>query len=222
MTSSPDRRSGLARRLRDARSALWRSTPRRLAVVLAVVVVVAAVPRWGSAQNAASSAQNPEVDRWLDGSLPLSLGFDSTRFRVSTLGTRSVIGTEDPALGTPPYRLLDADLLGTAISLGLKLRWPTTGASALNALAPYMSFGPTVLFPADDALRPAGRSEGSMALGLSWGAGLSWRFARNAELFGSYRFLQFGRDSLSHSDRTIPSDTDLTGHDILYGISIRF
>jgi opacity protein-like surface antigen len=61
-----------------------------------------------------------------------------------------------------------------------------------------------------------------MALGLSWGAGLSWRFARNAELFGSYRFLQFGHDNLSHGDRTLPSDTELTGHDILYGISIRF
>jgi len=136
-----------------------------------------------------------------------------------------VIGTEDPGLGTAPYRLLDADLLGTAISLGLKLRWPTTGASALNALAPYLSFGPTVLFPGDGASRtgqPGGRNEGSMALGLSWGAGLSWRFTRNAELFGGYRFLQFGRDGLSHGDRAIPPETDLTGHDVLYGISIRF
>ena len=203
-----------------------------LAVVLAVVVAVAAVPRSSSAENPASSeqnptssAQNPEIDRWLDGSLPLSLGFDSTRFRVSTLGTRSVIGTEDPGVGTAPYRLLDADLLGTAISLGLKLKWPTTSGSTLNALAPYLSFGPTLLFPADGASRsgPAGgRNEGSMALGLSWGAGLSWRFTRNAELFGGYRFLQFGRDSVSRGDRTSPSDTELSGHDVLYGISIRF
>ena len=196
-----------------------------LAVALAVAVTVAAGPALSSAQSAASSARNPEVDRWLDSSQPFSLGFDTNRFRVSTLGARPVIGTEDPSLGTAPYRLLDADLLGTAISLGLKLKWPTTSASALSALAPYLSFGPTVLFPADDSLRAGpsgGRSESSMALGLSWGAGLSWRFARNAELFGSYRFLQFGRDSLSHGDRTTPSDTELTGHDILYGISIRF
>ena len=189
-----------------------------LVLTLAVVVAAAAVP-------ASGSAQNPEVDRWLDGSLPLSLGFDTARFRVTTLGSRAVIGTEDPSVGTAPYRLLDQDLLGTAISLGLKLRWPTTGASTLGALAPYLSVGPTVLLPGDDALRsgqPGGRSESSMALGLSWGAGLSWRFARNAELFGSYRFLQFGRDSLSHGDRTVPSETELTGHDVLYGISIRF
>ena len=196
-----------------------------LAVVLAVAAGLTAAPRSSTAQNSASSAQNPEVDRWLDGSLPLSLGFDTSRFRVSTLGPRPVIGTEDPGLGTAPYRLLDEDLLGTAISLGLKLRWPTTGASALNALAPYLSFGPTVLFPGDGASHSGqlgGRNEGSMALGLSWGAGLSWRFTRNAELFGGYRFLQFGRDTLSHGDRPNPSDTELTGHDVLYGISIRF
>ena len=40
MTSSPDRRPGLARRLRDARSTLRRSAPRRLAVVLVIVVVL--------------------------------------------------------------------------------------------------------------------------------------------------------------------------------------
>jgi opacity protein-like surface antigen len=61
-----------------------------------------------------------------------------------------------------------------------------------------------------------------MAFGLSWGAGLSWRFARNAELFGGYRFMQFGRDSLAHGERSTSSDTELTGHDFLYGISVRF
>src|SRR5881397_3189764 len=70
--------------------------------------------------------------------------------------------------------------------------------------------------------QPASRTDGPMAIGLSWGAGLSWRFTRNAELFGGYRFMQFGRDSLSHGDRSTSSDTELTGHDVLYGISVRF
>ena len=68
--------------------------------------------------------------------------------------------------------------------------------------------------------QPTG-SNGPMALGLSWGAGLSWRFARNAELFGSYRFMQFGRDSLSQGERPV-SGSELTGHDFLYGINLRF
>jgi opacity protein-like surface antigen len=191
---------------------------------LAVVLAVATL----AVSPASGDAQGLGLERWLDGSLPFLLGVDTSRFRVSTLGTRPVIVTEDPAFNHVPYRLVDSDLLGTAVSLDLKLRWPrasTSGTSALSSLAPYLSFGPTVLVPgAEGPSRPglAGTgSDGVMTLGLSWGAGLSWRFARNAELFGGYRFMQFGRDSLSHGDRTT-SDTELTGHDFLYGISVRF
>jgi opacity protein-like surface antigen len=170
----------------------------------------------------AGSAEGPETERWLDPSQPFSLGVDTSRFRVSALGTRPVIATEDPALSSPPYRLLDSDLLGTAVSFDLKLRWPLPStSSALGALAPYLSFGPTLLVPGAEGVsrpgQPGARSEG-LAVGLSWGAGLSWRFTRNTELYGGYRFMQFGRDSLSH-DR---SETELTGHDVLYGISVRF
>lgn len=191
-----------------------------LAVVLALVAV--------AMSPGSGEAQAPEVERWLDGSQPFSLGVDTSRFRVSTLGVRPVIATEDPAIGNVPYRLVDSDLLGTAMSFDLKLRWPastSSGGAALGSLAPYLSFGPTVLVPGAEGVpragQASGRSDGPMALGLSWGAGLSWRFAQNAELFGSYRFMQFGRDSLSHGDRPF-SDSELTGHDFLYGISVRF
>lgn len=171
----------------------------------------------------AGRAEGPETERWPDPSQPFSLGVDTSRFRVSTLGIRPVIATEDPALSSVPYRLLDSDLLGTAVSFDLKLRWPLSStSSALGALAPYLSFGPTLLVPGAEGVsrpgQPGARSEGPLAVGLSWGAGLSWRFTRNTELYGGYRFLQFGRDSLSH-DR---SETELTGHDVLYGISVRF
>lgn len=174
-----------------------------------------------------SAAQGPEVERRVDAAQPFSLGVDTSRFRVSSLGPRPSIGTEDPSLSSAPYRLIDADLFGTAVSFDLKLRWPSTaGGSTLGSLAPYLSFGPTVLFPGAEGVarpvQPGPRSDSPMAIGLSWGAGLSWRFARNAELFGGYRFMQFGRDSLSHPERSIPSDTELTGHDVLYGISVRF
>jgi len=178
---------------------------------------------------APGSAQWPEVERWLDGSQPLALGLGTSRFRVSTLGTKPVIAIEDPSSGGAPYRLIDSDLYGTAISFDLKLRWPplsATGTSALGAVEPYLSFGPTLFVAgSDSALRlgqPGSRSDGAMSLGLSWGAGLSWRFTRNAELFGGYRFMQYGREgAYSHGERSLP-ETDLIGHDILYGISGRF
>ena len=176
---------------------------------------------------AAVRAQEPEVVRRVDSAQPFSLGVDSSRFRVSTLGPRPLIGTEDPALSSAPYKLVDAELFGTAVSFDLKLSWPSSSAaSTLGSLAPYLSFGPTVLFPgADGGSRsplPASRTDGPMAIGLSWGAGLSWRFARNAELFGGYRFMQFSRDSVAHGDRPLSPDAELSGHDVLYGISVRF
>jgi opacity protein-like surface antigen len=193
---------------------------RRLALFLALaLLIVGAAP---------GDAQWPEVERWLDGSQPVTLGLDASRFRVSTLGTKPVIATEDPSYSSAPYRLIDSDLHGTAISFDLKLRWPfasATATSSLGAVEPYVSFGPTLFVTgSDNAPRPAQsgpRSEGAMSLGLSWGAGLSWRFTRSAELFGGYRFMQYGRDSLfSRSERS--SSDDLIGHDVLYGLSVRF
>jgi len=178
---------------------------------------------------APGSAQWPEVERWLDGSQPVMLGLGTSRFRVSTLGTKPVIAIEDPSYGGVPYRLIDSDLYGTAVSFDLKLRWPfssATASSGFGAVEPYLSFGPTLFVAgSDNVLRlgqPGSRSEGAMSLGLSWGAGLSWRFTRNVELFGGYRFMQYGRESVfSHGERSSP-ETDLIGHDVLYGISVRF
>ncbi len=189
---------------------------RWLLPLVLILIVLAVCPEAGRAEG-------PEVERWLDSSQPFSLGVDTSRFRVSTFGTRPVIATEDPVLSSGPYHLLDSDLLGTAVSFDLKLRWPLSStSSALGALAPYLSFGPTLLVPGAEGMsrpgQPGARSEGPLAVGLSWGAGLSWRLTRNAELYGGYRFMQFGRDSLSH-DR---SELELTGHDVLYGISVRF
>jgi len=186
----------------------------------AAVLALAVLVTWPDSGN----AQGPEVERWLDSSNPFSLGVDTTRFRVSSLGTRPVITTEDPALTSAPYRLIDSDLLGTAVTFDLKLRWPlfSGSGSSLPSLAPYLSFGPTVLVPSAEGVSrpgPPGKSEGPMAFGLSWGAGLSWRFSRSAELFGGYRFMQFGRENLSHGERP---ETELTGHDVMYGISVRF
>jgi opacity protein-like surface antigen len=169
-------------------------------------------------------AQWAELERWLDGSQPLTFGLDTGRYRVTTFGAKPVIGAEDPSYGQGPFRLVDPDLHGTALSLDLKLRWPSSAsAGTIGGVEPYLSVGPSLLLMGSDlGPRPAAltpRSDGAMAIGLSWGAGLSWRLSRNAELFGGYRFMQYGREGvLSHGER----DADLIGHDVLYGISVRF
>jgi hypothetical protein len=164
-----------------------------------------------------------EMWRLFDGSQPFTLAVESSRFRVSNLGTRPVISVDDANPGNPPYRIIDTDLRGSGVSLDLKLRWPTAtsaGASGFGTVEPYLSFGPMLVAAGSEGLR-VGQS-GVMSLGLSMGAGLAWRFARNAELFGGYRFMQHGRDSMFSRGERSSSDPDGTAHDVLYGISVRF
>lgn len=190
----------------------------RLLPCLVALTLVALAPSPGAAQW-------PEIERWFDGSQPIAFGLDASRFRVSTLGTRPVIAIEDPSYGSSPYRLIDSDLRGTAFSLDLKLRWPSSsspGGADLGAVVPYVSFGPMLYVSGSEGAGRGAKSEGAMSLGLSWGAGLAWRFTRNAELFGGYRFMQYGHDSVFSSGERRSLEPDLTGHDVLYGISVRF
>lgn len=200
--------------LENARRAMG---PRRL-LLLVLLALLALAPTPGAAQWA-------EVERWLDGSHPFTLGLDASPFRVSTLGTRPVIAIEDPVVASSPFRLIESDLRGTAFSLDLKLRWPflgSVGTSGVGALSPYVSFGPMLFVQGSEGAARSPRSEGAMSLGLSWGAGLAWRIARNAELFGGYRFMQHGRESVFSSGERSSSESDLIGHDVLYGINLRF
>jgi opacity protein-like surface antigen len=193
--------------------------PRRLLPIVLALVLLGLAPTPAGAQWA-------EVERWLDGSQPFTFGLDASPFRVSNLGTRPVIAIDDPASVSSPYRFIDSDLRGTAFSVDLKLRWPSIGSfgtSALGAVVPYFSFGPMLFVQGSEGAVRGAKSEGAMSLGLSWGAGLAWRFARNAELFGGYRFMQYGRDSMfSPGERPSSSEPDATGHDVLYGINVRF
>jgi len=207
---------------------LWLKTPKsfrrartllRLVPVALVVLMVDATP---------GVAEWPETWHLFDGSQPFTLGVESSRFRVSNLGTRPVISVDDANPGNanpgnPAYRIIDTDLRGSGVSLDLKLRWPTAtsaGASGFGTVEPYLSFGPMLVAAGSEGLR-VGQS-GAMSLGLSMGAGLAWRFARNAELFGGYRFMQYGRDSMFSRGERSSSDPDGMGHDVLYGISVRF
>jgi hypothetical protein len=178
---------------------------------------------------------DPGLAQWLVeervilGSDVVTFGLETSRFRVSVLGTKSVIATDDQLYDSLPYRLIDSDLRGTAVSFDLKLRWPSSsapGTSGVGPVEPYLSFGPTLFASGFDTTprlgQPGRRPDGSLSLGLHWGAGLSWRLSRNAELFGGYRFVQSSRENaLPHGERS-SSETDLIGHDVLYGLSIRF
>jgi len=169
-----------------------------------------------------SAAQWSDIGHWFDGSQPFALGVESSRFRVSNLGARSVISLDDANPGSTPYRIIDTDLRGSGVSLDLTLRWPTatsTGASGFGTVEPYLSFGPMLVAAGSDGLRVS--QAGSMSLGLSMGAGLSWRFAPNAALFGGYRFMQSGREGMFPGGGR-SSDPEGIGHDVLYGISVRF
>ena len=194
----------------------WRLARLLLRLVPAVValLIVDATP---------GAAEWPEIGHWFDGSQPFAVGVESSRFRVSNLGARPVIAIDDANPGNSPYRIIDTDLRGSGVSLDLKLRWPTatsTGTSGFGTVEPYLSFGPMLVAAGSEGLRVS--QSGAMSLGLSMGAGLSWRFARNAELFGGYRVMQYGRDSMfSRGERSF-SDPDATGHEVLYGISVRF
>ena len=169
-------------------------------------------------------AQWSDIERWLNGSEPISLGVDTSRFRIAVLGARSVIAGDEPTQDSAPYRLIDPELRGTAVSLDLKLRWPSwAGALGPSSLEPYLVFGPTLYLSEADNQRiglALPREISSMTLGVNVGAGLSWRLSRDAELFGSYRFMQSGREGFFSRDRS--SEADFAGHDVLYGISVRF
>ena len=70
-------------------------------------------------------------------------------------------------------------------------------------------------------LAASGAGRRPPSCGVNVGAGLSWRLSRDTALFGSYRFMQSAREGiLSHGDRS--SESDFAGHDVLYGISVRF
>src|SRR5437879_13272394 len=56
------------------------------------------------------AAQWPAVERWFDGSQPITFGVESSRFRVSVLGSRRAIAVYDASSRTPPCRLLGAAL----------------------------------------------------------------------------------------------------------------
>jgi hypothetical protein len=128
----------------------------------------------------------------------------------------------------PALRLIDTDLRVDAISLELKLRWPTVTSRThplASYLQPYLSVGPAFFVARQDesAAILASRRDPSLSLGVRGGAGLEWQLSENALLFGEYQLTRSGSERLVPLGGRPPSSAiDVEGGDLRYGISVRF
>jgi hypothetical protein len=160
------------------------------------------------------------LGRWLEAES--SVGFDVTRLRPD-LGLSRISPGIEPTAGTA-YRFIDSNLQQTAVSIDLKLVWPSARESGDSWFQPYVAFGPA-LFVAER--NPFANPLGTLAdvavrVGLKAGAGISWQIDQAAALFGEYRIMR-GTDSplLSSGGRLGPG-SGASGYDLLYGLRLRF
>ena len=116
--------------------------------------------------------------------------------------------------------LADPDARGRAVSLDVKLRWPT----AELPIEPYVVLGPALVFeqahdPSDLFGAPA---DPSVRLGAKAGAGFNWRLTGGATLFGSYDVTTTGVDPFTSSRTKAPATGLPTEHELLYGVRFRY
>jgi hypothetical protein len=160
------------------------------------------------------------LGRWLEADS--SVGFDVTRFRPELGLSRLAPGIE-PNAGTA-YRLIDSNLQQTAVSVDLKLVWPSARDAVTGLLQPYLAFGPAVFLSERNAFaNPLGTlADVAVRVGVKAGAGISWQIDTAVALFGEYRVTR-GTDSplLSSGGRLGPG-SGASGYDLLYGLRLRF
>ena len=170
--------------------------------------------------SSSPSSTSVPLGRWFDADS--SVGLDVTRFRPDLGLSRLAPGVE-PIAGTA-YRFIDSNLQQTALSLDLKLVWPSRWDAVTGLLQPYLAFGPTLFF---SERNPFANPLGTMAdvavwVGVKAGAGISWQIDSAAALFGEYRVTR-GTDSplLSSGGRLGPGNS-ASGFDLLYGVRFKF
>jgi len=172
-----------------------------LALALAVVTIPAA-------------AQDARTDLPLLGSGPLGFGVDVTSLK-SGFG-------------------LGSDRL-SAVSFDLRLHWPVAGgndpADVVRRLEPFVTLGPAVLVsPLTTDLPPYldrhvdlhGPADTGLSLGVRGGAGLSLQLGKSTSLFGQYSLTHATADRFLRMGARSPLDSNLTAHDLLYGLAVRF
>jgi len=165
-------------------------------------------------------ATSVSLGRWLEADS--SVGFDVTRFRPDLGLSRLAAGIEPNA--ATAYRFIDSNLQQTAVSLDLKLVWPSARDADTGPLQPYLAFGPAIFVSERNAFaNPLGTlADVAVWVGVKAGAGISWQIDAAAALFGEYRITR-GTDSplLSSGGRLGPG-SGASGYDLLYGLRLRF
>jgi hypothetical protein len=160
------------------------------------------------------------LGRWFEADS--SVGLDLTRFRPDLGLSRLAPGIE-PSAGTA-YRFIDSNLQQSALSLDLKLVWPSTWDAATGLLRPYLAFGPALFF---SERNPFANPLGTMAdvavwVGVKAGAGISWQIDSAASLFGEYRITRGTDSPLLSTGGRLGSGNSASGFDLLYGVRFKF
>lgn len=161
------------------------------------------------------------LGRWLEAES--SVGVDVTRLKPE-LGLSRLVNGLEPAAGTP-YRMIDSNLQNTAVSLDLKLRWPSSVMEAgIGMLRPYFSFGPALFVTERN---PFANVLGTLAdvavrIGVKAAAGVSWHLNPDGALFGEFRLIRGVEGPLLSSGGRLGTDNGASGYDLLYGLRLRF
>jgi hypothetical protein len=168
----------------------------------------------------APAAPSIALGRWLDAES--SLGFDVTRLRPD-LGLSRIAPGIEPGAGTP-YRLIDSNLQHTAVSFDLRLVWPSPREYGSSGLQPYFAVGPAVFVAERNPFaNPLGTlADVAVRIGLKAGAGIHWQFDPTAALFGEYRLMRGTDNPVLSSGGRLGSGSGVSGHDLLYGLRLRF
>ncbi len=154
-----------------------------------------------------------EAFSWLEPTSPRLL--EPTSF--PRLGFGSML---DFGVDVSQFRLLDP---GAAVALDLRLSWPGAAEPPrAGTLRPYLSLGPALLLaePVDAPGVAGPRGEGTVAIGVRAGAGVTWQLDPSAALFSEYHVTRGGPEWLGPLGGR--SAGDVTGFDLLYGIRLRF
>jgi hypothetical protein len=161
------------------------------------------------------------LDLAAKGGPAVGLGFGVSRSPWAPLALPSAAPTSS---ATDDAILPTLEPHGRAVSLDVKLRWPSAGDTPIG-FEPYAVLGPALMLnsphepyslfgtPADPVLR----------VGAKLGAGFNWQLNKAMTLFGSYDMTRTTGDGVSASSGPrMPTSGAATGYDALYGIRFRY